>query len=213
MCIRDRNITVTLVHPTPPNPGTYRIDLTGIDVDNGVTYPYHLDFIVPELANLRLEYDYQIVPVSPTDPTSMDIRLFNIGNDDIGYDLFLQAPAGWSAGFDDLASEPGATSGSTGLIDQDSHRTIGMTFTPPQVMTGAGAERIVQLTAISQTEIQDSWVFQIPIKVEEIRTIDVDLETNLGVLRPDSAFSMMFSVEHRGNIDLNLTPSSLNAAA
>ena len=201
------NITVTLVHPTPPNPGTYRIDLTGIDVDNGVTYPYHLDFIVPELANLRLEYDYQIVPVSPTDPTSMDIRLFNIGNDDIGYDLFLQAPAGWSAGFDDLASDPGATSGSTGLIDQDSHRTIGMTFTPPQVMTGAGAERIVQLTAISQTEIQDSWVFQIPIKVEEIRTIDVDLETNLGVLRPDSTFSMMFSVEHRGNIDLNLTPS------
>jgi uncharacterized membrane protein len=201
------NITVTLVHPTPPEPGAYRIDLTGIDVDNGVTYPYHLDFIVPELANLRLEYDYQIVPVSPTEPTSIDIRLFNIGNARIGYDLFLQAPAGWSAGFDDLSSDPGATSGSTGLIDQDSQRTIGMTFTPPQVMTAAGAERIVQLTAISQTEIQDSWVFEIPIKVEEVRTINVDLETNLGVLRPDSTFSMMFSVEHRGNIDLNLTPS------
>lgn len=201
------NITVTLVHPTPPTPGSYRINLLGLDVDNGVTYPYHLDFIVPELANLRLEYDYQIVPVSPSSPTSMDIRLFNIGNANIGYDLFLQAPAGWSAGFDDLASEPGATSGSTGLIDQDTQRTIGMSFTPPQVMTGAGAERIVQLTAISQTEIQDSWVFQIPIKVEEIRTVDIDLETNLGTLRPDSTFSMMFSVEHRGNIDLNLTPS------
>ena len=201
------NITVTLVHPTPPAPGAYRIDLLGLDVDNGVTYPYHLDFIVPELADLRIEYDYQIVPVSPTNPTTMDIRLFNIGNANIGYDLFLEAPAGWSAGFDDLASEPGATSGSTGLIGKDTQRTIGMTFTPPQVMTGAGAERIVQLTAISQTEIQDSWVFQIPIKVEEVRTIDVDLETNLGVLRPDSAFSMLFSVEHKGNIDLNLTPS------
>ena len=201
------NITVTLVHPTPPAPGAYRIDLLGLDVDNGVTYPYHLDFIVPELADLRIEYDYQIVPVSPTNPTTMDIRLFNIGNANIGYDLFLEAPAGWSAGFDDLASEPGATSGSTGLIGKDTQRTIGMTFTPPQVMTGAGAERIVQLTAISQTEIQDSWVFQIPIKVEEVRTIDIDLETNLGVLRPDSAFSMMFSVEHKGNLDLNLTPS------
>ena len=198
---------MTLVHPTPPAPGAYRIDLLGLDVDNGVTYPYHLDFIVPELADLRIEYDYQIVPVSPTNPTTMDIRLFNIGNANIGYDLFLEAPAGWSAGFDDLASEPGATSGSTGLIGKDTQRTIGMTFTPPQVMTGAGAERIVQLTAISQTEIQDSWVFQIPIKVEEVRTIDVDLETNLGVLRPDSAFSMLFSVEHKGNIDLNLTPS------
>ncbi len=201
------NITVTLVHPTPPTPGTYKIALTGFDVDNGVTYPYQLDFIVPELANLRLEYDYQIVPVSPTSPTSIDIRLFNIGNANIGYDLFLQAPAGWSAGFDDLASDPGATSGSTGLIDQDTQRTIGMSFTPPQVMTGAGAERIVQLTAISQTEIQDSWVFEIPIKVREIRTVAIDLETNLGVLRPDSTFSMMFSVEHRGNINLNLTPS------
>ena len=201
------NITVTLVHPTPPTPGTYRIELLGLDVDNGVTYPYSLDFIVPELANLRLEYDYQIVPVSPSDPTSIDIRLFNIGNADIGYDLFLQAPAGWNAGFDDLASDPGATSGSTGLIVLDTYKPIGMTFTPPQVMTGAGAERIVQLTAISQTEIQDSWVFQIPIKVEEVRTIDIDLETNIGVLRPDSTFSMMFSVEHKGNLDLSLTPS------
>jgi uncharacterized membrane protein len=201
------NITVTLVHPSPPSPGAYRIDLLGLDVDNGVTYPYHLDFIVPELADLRLEYDYQIVPVSPSEPTSMDIRLFNIGNADIGYDLFLQAPAGWSAGFDDLASDPGATSGSTGLIPLDTYKSIGMTFVPPQVMTGAGAERIVQITAISQTEIQDSWVFEVPIKVEEVRTINIDLETNLGVLRPDSAFSMMFSVEHRGNIDMALTPS------
>ena len=78
------NITVTLVHPTPPTPGTYRIELLGLDVDNGVTYPYSLDFIVPELANLRLEYDYQIVPVSPSNPTSIDVRLFNIGNADIG---------------------------------------------------------------------------------------------------------------------------------
>ena len=171
-----------------------------------LTYPYTLDFVVPELANLRLEYDYQIVPVSPSDPTSIDIRLFNIGNADIGYDLFLQAPAGWNAGFDDLASDPGATSGSTGLIALDAYKTIGMTFTPPQVMTGAGAERIVQLTALSQTEIQDRWVFQIPIKVEEVRTIDIDLETNIGALRPDSTFSMMFSVEHKGNLDLSLTP-------
>ena len=36
------NITVTLVHPTPPTPGTYRIELLGLDVDNGVTYPYSL---------------------------------------------------------------------------------------------------------------------------------------------------------------------------
>ena len=200
-------IIVTLVHPTPPLPGLYRIDLLGIDVDNGVTYPYMLYLEVPDLPNLRLEYDYQIVPVSPTETTSIDIRLFNIGNANIGYDLFLEAPAGWSAGFDTLSSVPGASSGSTGLISKDTHRVIGMSFTPPQVMTGAGAERMVRLTAISQTEITESWVFDIPIKVDTIKDVEIDLETNIGVLRPDSYFSMLFSLEHRGNIDLSLTPS------
>ena len=201
------DIVVTLVHPTPPLPGTYRIDMLGIDVDNSVTYPYMLFFVVPELPNLQLEYDYQVVPVSPTEPTSIDIRLFNIGNANIGYDLFLEAPAGWDAGFDTLSSVPGASSGSTGLIDKDTYREIGMSFTPPQIMTGAGAERMIRLTAISQTEVTESWVFDIPIKVETVKDVDIDLESNLGVLRPDSSFSMLFSLEHRGNVDLSLTPS------
>jgi len=200
-------IVVTLVHPAPPTPGTYRIDLLGLDVDNSVTYPYMLYFEVPDLPDLRLEYDYQIVPVSPIDSTSIDIRLFNIGNANIGYDLFLEAPAGWDAGFDTLSSEPGASSGSTGLIEKENHKVIGMSFTPPQVMTGAGAERLVRLTAISQTEIVESWIFDIPIKVETVEQVDVYLESNIGVLRPDSSFSMLFSLEHRGNIDLSFTPS------
>ena len=196
-------IVVTLVHPTPPLPGLYRIDLLGIDVDNGVSYPYMLYLEVPDLPNLRLEYDYQIVPVSPSEPTSIDIRLFNIGNANIGYDLFLEAPAGWDAGFDTLSSVPGASSGSTGLISKDTHRVIGMSFTPPQVMTAAGAERMVRLTAISQTEITESWVFDIPIKVNTVKDVDVNLETNIGVLRPDSYFSALFSLQHRGNVDLS----------
>jgi hypothetical protein len=77
-------ITVTLVHPTPPDPGTYRISLIGIDVDNGVNYPYTLDLEVPRLSKVNIEYDYEIVPVHPVNPTSLDVRFFNIGNDDIG---------------------------------------------------------------------------------------------------------------------------------
>jgi len=200
-------IVVTLVHPTPPLPGMYRVDLLGIDVDNGVTYPYMLYLEVPDIPNLRLEYDYEIVPVSPTEPTSIDIRLFNIGNANIGYDLFLEAPAGWDAGFDTLSSEPGASSGSTGLISKDTYRVIGMSFIPPQMMTVAGAERMVRLTAISQTEITESWVFDIPIKVNTVTDVDVNLETNVGTLRPDSYFSALFSLEHRGNVDLSFTPS------
>jgi uncharacterized membrane protein len=200
-------ITVTLVHPTPPDPGTYRISLIGIDVDNGVNYPYSLDLIVPSLSKVNIEYDYQIVPVHPVNTTSIDVRFFNIGNDDIGYDLFLEAPAGWQAGFDDLGSEPGAISGSTGLIGQDGQKNLGITFTPPQVMTGAGAERMVKLTAVSQTENPISYVYNIPIKVMEIREIDIDLQNNFGKMRPDSSLSLMFSIQNSGNIDLDLTPS------
>jgi len=201
------NISVTLVHPTPPSPGEYRVDLLGIDVDNGVNYPYMVYFTVPELPKVRVEYDYQIVPVSPSEPTSLDVRLFNLGNANIGYDLFVEAPAGWRAGFDTLSSVPGASSGSSGLIDKDTYREVGMTFTPPQVMTAAGAERLVRLTIQSQTELTETWIFDIPIKIETVKTVEVDLETNLGVLRPDSYFSLLFSLEHRGNVDLSFTPS------
>ena len=200
-------ITVTLVHPTPPDPGTYRISLIGIDVDNGVNYPYALDLVVPSLSKVNIEYDYQIVPVHPVNATSIDVRFFNIGNDDIGYDLFLEAPAGWQAGFDDLGSEPGAISGSTGLIGQNGQKNLGITFTPPQVMTGAGAERMVKLTAVSQTENPISYVYNIPIKVMEIREIDIDLQNNFGKMRPDSSLSLMFSIQNKGNVDLDLTPS------
>ncbi len=200
-------IVVTMVHPTPPLPGIYRIDLLGIDVDNGVNYPYMLYLEVPDLPDLYLEYNYEIVPVSPSEPTTLDIRLFNTGNANIGYDLFLEAPAGWNAGFDTLSSDPGASSGSTGLISKDTHRAIGMSFTPPQIMTGAGAERMIRLTAISQTEIPESWVFDIPIKVITVTDVEVNFETNLGTLRPDSYFSALFSLQPRGNVDLTFTPS------
>ena len=200
-------ITVTLVHPAPPLPGDYRIDLLGLDVDNSVTYPFELSFIVPDLANADLEYDYSIVPVHPSDPTNLTVRFFNNGNAAIGYDLFLEPPTGWRAGFSNLGSEGGALSGSTGLIDSGSYRSVDLVFTPPLVLTAAGAERIVELIAISQTELQKTVVFEIPIKVETVRDVYIHLESSYSKLSPNSTLSLLYSVEHNGNIDLELTPS------
>ena len=201
------NITVTLVHPAPPAPGTYRIDLLGLDVDNGVDYPLDLELVVPDLPEAALAYDYEVVPVHPSEPTNISVRFFNNGNAPIGYDLFLEAPTGWQAGFSNLGSEAGATSGSTGLIDSEAYRAVGLTFTPPQVMTAAGAERIVRLTAVSQTESQELSVFEIPIQVIALREVQVNIESTLGILRPDSDVTLRFSLEHNGNVDLDLTPS------
>ena len=200
-------ITVTLVHPAPPEPGTYRIDLRGIDVDNGVDYPLDIDLIVPDLPEAAIEFDYEVVPVHPKDPTNLTVRFFNNGNAPIGYDLFLEPPTGWGAGFTNLGSEAGATSGSTGLISSEAFRAVGLTFTPPQVMTAAGAERLVKLTAVSQTDQQELTVFEIPIEVITVRDISVNIESSLGTLRPDSSVTLRFSLEHNGNTDLSLQPS------
>jgi uncharacterized membrane protein len=201
------SITVTLVHPAPPAPGTYHIALLGLDVDNGVDYPLTLELIVPDLPEAALEFDYETVPVHPSQPTNMTVRFFNNGNAPIGYDLFLEAPAGWRAGFTNLGSEAGATSGSTGLINSEAFRAVGLVFTPPQVMTAAGAERVVKLTAVSQTEQQELTLFEIPIQVSTVREIYVNVESSIGTLRPDSSVSLRYSLEHKGNVDLRLTPS------
>ena len=201
------SIIVTLVHPAPPSPGTYRIDLLALDVDNGVDYPLEIDMIVPDLPEAAVEFDYQVVPVHPANPTNMTIRFFNNGNAPIGYDLFLEAPVGWQAGFTNLGSEAGASSGSTGLINSEAFRAVGLMFTPPQVMTAAGAERVVKLTAVSQTEQQELTVFEIPIQVLTVREMSIDLESSIGVLRPDSSVTLRYSLEHEGNVDFNFTPS------
>ena len=201
------DVTVTLVHPAPPAPGTYRIDLRAIDVDNGVDYPLELDLVVPELPEAALEFDYEIVPVHPEEPTNISVRFYNNGNAPIGYDLFLGPPTGWKAGFSNLGSEAGASSGSTGLINSEAYRTVGLTFTPPQVMTAAGTDRIVRLTAVSQTDDAETTVFEIPIQVITVREILVNIESNFGTLRPDSSLTLRYSLENRGNIGLELAPS------
>ena len=201
------SLNITLVHPAPPSPGTYVVELLGIDVDNGVTYPYEVHLVVPEIAKAGLEFDYQIVPVHPIEPTNITVRFLNDGNAPVGYDLFLEAPAGWQAGFLDLGSEAGAISGSTGLIEADDFREVELMFTPPQIMTSANAERTVVLTAISQTEHQKYSEFEIPIRVIELKDIQIQLETTLGTIRPNSSISMMFSIENTGNQDLSFTPS------
>jgi subtilisin family serine protease/uncharacterized membrane protein len=199
-------INVTLVHPTGPDPGIYQINLLGFDEDNGVSSPYTLILDVPILSQTRIEFDYTVIPVHPSEPTSVDIRLFNNGNDDIGYDLFLESPPGWHAGFDDLSSQGGANSASTGLMLEDGQMAIGITFTPPQVMTLAGAELTVVLKVVSQTEEANIVEYNLPLFVDEIKLALVDLETTFSSITPGNTLSLQYTIENRGNTDLLLDP-------
>ena len=69
------SIAVTIVYPEAPDPGMYQIDLVGIDVDNGITYPYQLYLHVLDIPEFRIEYDYTIFPVHPVKPTNLSVRV------------------------------------------------------------------------------------------------------------------------------------------
>ena len=199
-------INVTLVHPQGPDPGMYEIELLGYDEDNDVSSPFTLVLDVPVLSQTRLEFDYTTIPVHPANVTSVDVRLHNLGNGDIGYDLFLQSPPGWYAGFDDLSAQGGANSASTGLMLEDGQMSIGISFTPPQVMTLAGAELTVILRVVSQSEEARVMEYELPLVVQEISELTVDLESSISIITPGNTISLQYTIENIGNNDLQLIP-------
>ena len=199
-------INVTLVHPSGPDPGVYMVNLLGYDEDNDVSSPFTLMLDVPVLSKTRIEFDYTTIPVHPSNVTSVDIRLFNLGNEDIGYDLFLESPPGWYAGFDDLSAQGGANSASTGLMLEDGQMNIGISFTPPQVMTLAGAELTVVFKVVSQSEEAKMMEYELPLIVKEISYATVDLESSFSSIIPGNTLSLQYTIENRGNIDLSLSP-------
>ena len=200
------SINVTLVHPNGPEPGFYDINLLGIDEDNSVSSPFTLVLDVPKLSMTRIEFDYSKIPVHPQDKTSVDVRLYNLGNDDVGYDLFLTPPPGWYAGFDDLSAEGGANSASTGLMLEDDMMNVKISFTPPSVMTLAQTELTVILRVVSQTEENRLFEYELPIIVMQVPNLTIDLETSIGSIMPGSSFTLQYTLENRGNIDLELQP-------
>ena len=199
-------VNVTLVHPSGPNPGVYKINLLGYDEDNDVSSPFTLLLDVPVLSETSLEYDYTTIPVHPTEVTSVDFRLFNLGNGDIGYDLFLESPPGWYSGFDDLSAQGGANSASTGLMLQDGQMNIGISFTPPQVMTLAGAEMTVILRVVSQSDEARMMEYEIPLIVQEVLDLTVALETSFTSITPGNTLALQYTIENVGNKNLDLTP-------
>ncbi len=201
-------INITLVHPSPPEPGTYILPLTGIDIDNAISYPFNLYLEVPELPDLRFTMTTSSVLVSPEEPTSFDVEVHNDGNSNQGWNLYLESPSGWQSGFDDLGSRPGAPSGSTGAITEGSSRLIGITIYPPQVMVAAGSQIQIEILAISQANSSRTWELSVDMVVESLENASVELESTYGVLRPDSTVNLQFTVFNTGNVDLVLYPTA-----
>jgi uncharacterized membrane protein len=197
---------VTVIHPSPPDPGIYAISLTGIDNDNLISFPYEIFLEVPDLAKARVSLPTFVV-VSPVIQTNFSIELFNEGNAEIGYNLFLDSPTGWQAGFTDLGAQPGAPSASSGAIARDGSLQVGISVSPPVSMVRAGSNLSLNLHIISQTENSETRTEVVNLRVGVHEDLEISLESTVGMLRPDSSVNLQFSVFNEGNIDLTLTPS------
>jgi len=198
----------TLVHPSPPQPGLYRVDITARDTDNGIDFPLSVHLNVPILPDIRFTRPFTTsLPVSPVENRSFSVTVHNDGNGAQGYDLELQSPDGWSLGLDSLGTTPGAAGGSSGSIAQAGSREVAITVVPPLDMVTAGTELAARLLVRSQADETKSWSLDLPLVVAEYDALDLGLQTTIGLLSPDARVSLMFEVENLGNHNIAATPS------
>jgi serine protease AprX len=201
-------VGLTMVHPAPPEPGIYQLTVTGRDVDNGIDYPITLTLDVPILPGFRFANLNQMV-VSPVENTSFDVTMYNEGNGPQGWDLTLNAPAGWHLGFDSLGSMVGTPSASSGYIQTGSASTTSVSLVPPsdQVIS---ADVLLSGTLVAVSQLDDSLVWQLDLDflVGEYRAGKLVNESSFGVLRPDSHLNLRFTVTNEGNSELTFSPTA-----
>ncbi len=98
------DIGFTLIHPAPPQPGTYQIMITGTDIENSVESILSIFFVVPILAEADVQISAGQILVSPLEKTNVQFFVTNLGNGPQTYDVELISPAGWNLGLDYLGT-------------------------------------------------------------------------------------------------------------
>ena len=203
-------VTYTLVHPTPPDPGNYRITITGTDVDNNIEFPIDLMLVVPVLPDVQFQSTSSLVTLHPVDNTSFQVLMTNLGNGVQGYDLRIDAPQSWSMGFDELGSTIGASGGSTGTMEIGEQVRINMTASPPSVMIDSGTSLTAKLVATSQVDSTKSWEIDIPLIVQSFDRLNARIDTQIGVVSKDATLTLQYTIVNSGNQDVVVTPNADN---
>ena len=84
-------VGLTLIHPAPPEPGTYVMTVTGTDIENDIESELDLYFDVPILAAADVLITSGKIPVSPISQTQLQVFVTNEGNGPQTYDVELLA--------------------------------------------------------------------------------------------------------------------------
>ena len=54
-----------------------------------------------------------------------------------------------------------------------------------------------------------NWIIDVPIAVEAVKSVAINLDSGLNLVIPDSEFAMVFSIENNGNQLVDLSPTYL----
>ena len=200
-------VNLTMVHPGPPDPGTYALVITATDVEYDVESQLEIFFDVPVLAQPQISLPSETIEVDSFETTNLSIDVTNLGNGAQTYDLQLNPPAGWHIGFDDLGPLPGSNQGSTGTMAKGASISAGVAVVPPGAIIQAGTTFYADLLVISRVS-PEVWSYPIPLVISPFDSIEFSPESGgseVGV-SADSLHEISLQISNKGNRDMSLNP-------
>ena len=200
-------VNLTMVHPAPPDPGTYSMVVTATDEDFDVESKLEIYFDVPVLAQPQLTLPSDSINVDYFQPTNSSVEVFNRGNGAQAYDLELTSPAGWSVGLSELGPFQGSRQGSTGTLDKDGSIEAKIIVTPPGVILEAGTTFIAEMKVKSRVS-SEVWSFDIPLVIKPTDSVLFSPESgeSEGDIAADALREITVLVSNQGNREILLTP-------
>ena len=204
-------VELSVIHPAPPEPGLYRMLVTGTDVENQIESVFEIYLEVPLPSNADILIPPGQIKVNPLVSTPLQIQIKNEGNGPQTYDVELISPSGWSLGLDSIGSFAGSSHGSTGSLDKGETRTIDITINPPGAMIPSGTVFSAAISVHSRVS-SDSWSEDLGLVVDNIDIVTLT-PTSDGIehdVSADAVLDWTINFNNQGNRDLELTPYPLS---
>ena len=202
-------VNLTLVHPAPPEPGTYSMMITATDEDFDVESQLEIFFDVPVLAQPEVSLPSEEIQVDSYEITNTSVEIHNLGNGAQTYDIELHSPAGWEVGLLDLGPFQGSKQGSTGTLSTGGSISAGIMITPPGVLLVSGSTFFAEIKVKSRVS-SEVWTYQIPMVIQPSDSLELSPESggSEGGVPADSLHEIAIQISNQGNREVKLTPIS-----
>ncbi len=200
------SVNLTMSHPSPPEPGVYKINISAEELETGNILGAEIDINVPVLSQVDLILPSETISVDPFEISRFDFDLTNLGNGAQAYDLELISPAGWKLGFDEIGTSPGASRGSTGIMSKGGTISPKISIESPGILISAGTIFNAQVLVKSRVS-SEFWSIDIPLEIRTINSMNITTYSGLdSPVGADALHEISLIIINNGNSDLSLNP-------